>query len=175
VGNNIRAINRSFRATYDDPSPRSLPELSRSWWGVQGPTSVGQAGLLLQISGSDLGSGQFDWTSWHVDHDDQTGDMLVELSVDGGATYSTASASFDIVDGRDEDFFAGAPNPLTFSFVSNGSDDIIVRYSNLETASRRNYVVVNGFEVSAVPEPGTLVLFGIALAAISLTRLRRRA
>ncbi len=157
VGNNLRAIDRNFRATY---GTAALPELSQSWWGLNS-NAIGGAKLSLTLDGEDLGAGQFTWTSWHVDHDDQTGDMLIEVSVDGGATFSTAIPNFDIVDGRDEDLFAGAPNPATFNFTANGSDDVVIRYSNLETASKRNYVVVNGFEVVAIPEPASLALMGL--------------
>ncbi len=170
VGGNIRAIDRNFRATY---GTAALPDLSQSWWGLNANT-VGGAQLLIELDGQDLGVGPFSWTSWHVDHDDQTGDVLIEVSVDGGATFSNAIASFDIVDGRDEDFFAGAPNPATFNFTTNGSDDVIIRYSNLETESRRNYVVVNGFEINAIPEPASLALIGVASACVLWPTRNRR-
>jgi hypothetical protein len=168
VGANVRAIDRGGNDTYN----LALPNLTRTWWGIQaGATTDVQ--LLIQVDGIDLGAGSFEWTSWHVDHENQTGKMLVEYSVDGGTTYSTAATAFDIVD-KTTDAYAGAPNSLTFSFASNGSDNIIVRYTKAATAVNTDqFLVVNGFEIAAVPEPATTAAF-MGLLALGAILVRRR-
>ncbi len=152
-GTALRSVDRS-----DGLYTGTLDALTDNWWGARAGT-IGQPGggqFSIIIDGSDLGAGTFEWTSWHFDHDNQTGLMDIEYSVDGGSTFSTAFDDFDIVDG-DVDLFAGAPNPATFQFTSDGTNDVWIRFTNdLSNGGgdgTENFVVVNGFRIESASAP----------------------
>ena len=166
--NQLRALNRS--STYGG----TLGNLTDSWWGVRSNASGDDGGqFVFAIDGADLGAGSFEWTSWHTDESNQSGTMLIEFSIDGGSNYSTAFSDFDIVDNV-VDGTTGAPNPANFSFVSNGGDDILVRFTYTgATGSADNFAVVNGFQIDAVvPEPSSTALLGLGGLALMLRRKR---
>lgn len=56
--------------------------------------------------------------------------MDIEVSVDGGNNFSLVVDDLNIIDGN-ADANTGAPNSATFQFVSNGSDDIHIRFTNV--------------------------------------------
>ena len=162
----LRAINRS--QTYTG----TLGNLTTSWWGGRKSASGAGGQFELVINGADLGAGSFDWTSWHHEQSNQTGKMTIDFSVNGGSAFTTALTGFDIVDNT-TDGNVGAPNPATLSFVSNGTDDIHIRFTNTSGSNSTNdFVVINGFQVVAVPEPSSAV-FGGLCALMMLLRRRR--
>lgn len=156
-GTAVRSLDRA-----DNLYTNSLDNLTDNWWGARAGTA-GQPGggqFSIVINGSDLGSGTFTWTSWHFDHDNQTGPIDIEYSTDGGSSFTTAFDNFDIVDG-DVDLFVGAPNPATFQFTSNGIDDIWIRFTNVDPGGgdgTQNFVLVNGFQIDIVPPSGTVII-----------------
>ena len=96
--------------------------------------------------------------------------MTIDFSVNGGSAFTTALTGFDIVDNT-TDGNVGAPNPATLSFVSNGTDNIHIRFTNTSgNASNNDFVVINGFEVEAVPEPSSAALLGLGGLALILRR-----
>ena len=163
----IRSINRTN--TYVGP----LTNLTQTWWGTRIGGGGGGAGgfLTIALDGVDLGAGSFEWTSWHHDQDNQTGVMDIEVSVDGGSTFALAVDDFGIVDNV-ADGNVGAPNPATFSFTANGTDDVQVRFTNVSGGgSASDFALLNGFQV-VVPEPGSLIFVG--LGSFALLGRRRR-
>lgn len=167
----LRSINRG-----DGLYAGTLDNLTDNWWGARAGT-IGQPGgaqFSVIIDGEDLTAGTYDWTSWHFDHSNQTGLMDIEVSIDGGVNFSKPVDDLDIVDGT-TDGFTGAPNPASFSFTANGTDDVQVRFtndlSNGGGAGNVNFLVVNGFEFALVPEPGTLALLG--LCGVMMIKRRR--
>lgn len=56
------------------------------------------------------------------------------------------------------------------SFVADGSAVTV----DLATSNTNNYLILNGLEVSAVPEPATLGLLGLAFGGLVMMRRRRK-
>lgn len=169
----IRSVSRTGTRTTD------LAELTRTWWGARLKEQTSQTGppfdsggfLTLGISASNLGAGTFEWTSWHHDYADQNGYIDIDVSVDGGTTFVNAIEEHRIVNGSS----TLAPNPATFSFTSNGVDDIHIRFTNVEVDPNTNstiFALVNGFQI--IPEPSTALLAGVFFGALLLRRHRAR-
>ncbi|MDT8388890.1 MAG: PEP-CTERM sorting domain-containing protein [Lentisphaeria bacterium] len=171
-GTALRSLDRS-----DSLYTGTLDNLTDNWWGARAGT-IGQPGgaqFSIIIDGADLGAGTFEFTSWHFDHDNQTGPMNIEYSVDGGTGFTTVFSNFDIVDG-DTDLFVGAPNPALFLFTSNGTDDVWIRFTNSDPGGgdgSTNFVVVNGFQLIEIPEPSTMLMAGLGLTGVCFRRRRR--
>lgn len=151
-----RSINRTN--TYNG----TLGNLTQTWWGVRASPNGGGGQFAIVVNGSDLGAGTFEWTSWHHDHDNQTGAMDIDFSVDGGANFVLAFNDFDIVD-NGTDGNVGAPNPATFSFTSNGTDDIHIRFTNDKVGTlgdNNTFALVNGFQIGpGVPPPPSTITY----------------
>ncbi len=162
----LRSIDRT------DSYNGILDNLTESWWGVRA-TSTGSGGqFTIIVNGADLGAGSFDWTSWHHDQDNQSGVMDIEYSVNGGSTFSLGVDDLDIIS-FDTDANVGAPNPAGFTFVSNGADDIHIRFTNVASNnSGEAFALLNGFQIDEIPEPSSTALLGLGSLGLMLRRRR---
>src|SRR5436190_2129992 len=73
----------------------------------------------------------------------------------------------------------GASFPLdwtTFGVTSGGNADVRLafRYLVTDTSANGDYIGIDSFKVAAVPEPGTIALFGAALLMLVVAQRRRR-
>jgi len=153
-----------------------------------------------------LPAGEYEWVSYH--HDTENGHTFfqIEISTDGGVTFTNLGQEFYMTDGTDggtpDSATDGAPwgpikgdllipepfvadnLPSTIAglfFVANGTDDVILRFAPLSGTfanSVHNQIWgINGFKLTQlnnglIPEPGSMCLLGLGLAA--LARRRRR-
>lgn len=98
----------------------------------------------------------FTLTSYHFDNDNQTGLFITNL---------TGSTTFDI-GAEDDAGFAddGNPDPLGFQYdftlTSDESGNASIDYKISEGTTEVSFFVINGFDLVAVPEPGSLALLG---------------
>jgi len=152
----IRSIDRGGNDGY----AAGFPDLTQTWWGAR--LGVSNPGGFLTFDVDGLAAGAYTFTGWAVDHEDQTGLFDVEVSTNGGLSFTPVLTEVDIVDG-DVDSFAGAPNPFSFNFTA-GADSVRVRVVNVSDgsfANNENFVLLNGFSVAVVPEPASLALFAL--------------
>lgn len=163
--NGFRSLNRGGNDGYAG----SMASLTQTWWGTRA-VSGGGGQFVIIINGSDLSAGSFQWTSWHHDHENQTGTMDIEYSVNGGSSWTLAFNDFDIVD-KTTNTNVGAPNPASFSFTANGTQDVHVRFTNsvAGAGTNNNFALINGFQI--VPEPSAALLS--CLGVLLLLRRRR--
>jgi len=172
AGTTLRSIDRGGNDGYGG----TLADLTQTWWG-QRATSTGPGGFItIDLSG--LAAGDYTFTSWHLDHEDQTGQMKVELSDDGGSFIDVSS--FDLVNvagggaGQPAENATG-PAVSTFNFTSTGAD-LQFRFTNTSVdgaGSSGAFAVVNGFSIEVIPEPSSLAA-GAAGMGLLLARRRRR-
>ena len=155
------------------------------WDGTAGTPTY----MTLTLSG--LNAAPYNWTSYHHDTENVHGDFSVELSVDGGTSFTQLADGYmaDGADGGNPDSaLDGFPGPefgpdadslmstYTTSFNADGANDVVFRfapYSN--TAVHRQIWGINGFALQQVPEPSTvmLALVGALFAVVALLRRRR--
>jgi hypothetical protein len=163
--------------------------------------------LTFTISG--LIPGQYKWTSWHHDIEDQSGLInytftdasgastgVIDVSHGVANSANTGSPTPNFVNGRGApvngtgDPISNPPGtPTSFSKVftvdgsgsftfamSSGFDPALMSASeNLPNSSGSlNFAVINGFEVTQVPEPASIVLLGFSAFLAMLVAKRRR-
>lgn len=146
-----------------------------NWDGTTGTPTY----MTLTLSG--LGTGIYNWTSFHHDtehvHGDfavwvDTGSGFVQLA-DGVSTDGTAAGNPD--SGATVSDFAGmaaAGSIYTTSFTANGTDDVTIRFAPYaQTAVHRQIFGVNGFQLEQIPEPSTGLL---SLLSVAMIFRRRR-
>jgi len=168
-----------------------LPTGTYDWLGTDSRTANGGNGdydgttgtptfLILTLGG--LPTGTYDWLSFHHDTEHMNTRFTIEVSVDGGSTYGTAS-NFRMTDSTPggtpssgaEVTGAIDPDPhnLTstarLSFGANGSDSVVLRFTPLANNVAANgggvhqtFFGINGFELVQVPEPSSIALMLIA-------------
>lgn len=156
------------------------------WDGTTGTPTY----MTLSLSG--LPANTYNWTSFHHDTENVHTDFAVWVSTDGGGSFTALPDGYmsDGTEGGSPDSAAdGAFGPVTdfagmaaagsiysASFTSDGTNDVVLQfapYSGRFGPEVHNQLFgVNGFQLSAVPEPasGTLAM----LAAMMLAAVRRR-
>lgn len=156
------------------------------WDGTNGTPTY----MTLALSG--LPANLYNWTSFHHDTEHVHGNFQVELSTDGGSSYtkladgymsdstpggnpdSAANGSFGLV--TDFAGMTAAGSIYSTQFSADGTNDVVFRfapYTGVLGAAVHNQIWgMNGFQLTAVPEPSTSVLLGTTL--LGLLCLRRR-
>jgi MYXO-CTERM domain-containing protein len=171
AGSTLRSIDRGGNDGYAG----SLASLTQTWWG-QRQTSTGPGGYItIDISG--LAAGDYIFTSWHIDHEDQTGIMKIEFSDDDGASFTDVATNLDLLNvaGNANAPAENATEPLesSFNFTSTGAD-IQIRFTNTSVdgeGSSGAFALVNGFSI-AVPEPASAAMGLLGLTLIAGRRRR---
>ena len=141
----IRSVDRGDPGAYSGP----LGTLTNTWAGCENPGTS----MLIVLSG--VTSGEHTWTSYHMDESNQTGNMDVSVSVDGGLTF-TPVGPLDIWDTNTHNGTGTAPTDasqfaFTFNFTANGIDDVIVEIAPAAGAGGgTDFTVTNGFTVEEV-------------------------
>jgi hypothetical protein len=148
AGTTLRSINRGGNDGYGG----TLSNLTQTWWG-QRQSSTGPGGYItIDISG--LSAGTYTFTSWHLDHEDQTGGMTIDFSDNDGSSFSTVVPSFDLLNYAGGGSVpvpadnAAAPYAATFDLVSTGADVQIRFRNNASTNSSTAFALVNGFSIT---------------------------
>lgn len=140
----------------------------------------------MQFVLSGVPAGEYNWLSYHHDTENVHTPFIIEYSVDGGATFASAGEFKGtnsstgsnppepaVYTGSDNPDPAALPSTATFGFTATG-DDVLIHFTPLSsTAVHTQILAVNGFELSAVPEPGsmTIVLTGL-LGLLGFARRR---
>lgn len=156
-----------------------------NWDGTTGTPTY----MTLALGG--LPAGTYDWTSFHHDTEHVHTNFQVELSTDGGATYTKLDDGYmsDGSEGGNPDSLADGGQTIlvtdltqmaaegsiyTTSFTADGTNDVVFRYAPysgvLGDAVHNQIWGINGFQL--VPEPATGALFG--LGGLMMLALRRR-
>lgn len=175
-----------------------LLNLVTDWIGADTRTANGGNGdfdgtmgtptfFVLNLSG--LPAGEYTWTSLHHDTENMHTPFQVEFSNDGGGSFEEVG-NFEMtnsttgsnppeprvwtgtggVDDPADPF--DLPSTVSFPLTASGADDVLVRFtpfSRLEV--HEQFVGVNGFVVTQIPEPSTSLL---ALVGVGLLAFRRR-
>ncbi|MCH7227083.1 PEP-CTERM sorting domain-containing protein [Haloferula sp. A504] len=168
-GTTLRSIDRGTGAGYAGV----LPSLNQTWWGQREGSQTPGGYITIEIGG--LSAGSYTFTSWHLDFNDQTGQMKIEFSDDDGASFTDVVSPFDLVSVTDDG--ATAPVVQSFNFTSTGAD-VHFRFTNTAVDPGSSPVsgvfpVVNGFELDVIPEPSSALVLGVT-AGFGLLRRRRR-
>ena len=157
------------------------------WNGTDGTPTY----MTLALSG--LPANTYSWTGFHHDTENVHTNFAVWLSTDGGANFDQLADGYmsDSTPGGSPDSeLNGSPglvtdlagmvavgSAYTTEFSANGTDDVVLQfapYSGALGAEVHNQLFgINGFQLSAVPEPNGLSL--LSLGALVLLALRRRA
>lgn len=170
-GSRYRVIDRVANIGTYTTNGGNLPNMIQEWWGAASNTSSSSEVAYLTFNIAGLAAGDYTWTSWHRDVAGQTGTIDFDISTNGGSTFTQVSgfSAFDIIDGTSNT----SANPATFSFTANGTDSVQIRLTNnWSSVGTETWVVINGFSVESVPEPGIASLFGITSLLVLLSRRR---
>ncbi len=185
--NLFRVINRT-PAAGNTNLPTTLPDVMRDWIGVT--QLAGQAETVLRITVTGLPDGDYNWTSYHHDINDQTGLTDVSVAANGGSPVTSvvdqSNGITQVANGNNNAFLGsvtGTNTPTTFvtpfsiigggSFVFTISPQVAPNTAALVPSqfAQTAFAVINAFEISAVPEPSTAML-GL-LGLLGLSRRRR--
>lgn len=170
LGNNINLvtdwIGTCVRTEYggngywyrDDPETTSVPTY-----------------MTLSLGG--LPEGTYNWLSYHHDMEKAWGDFQIEVSTDGGTTYGeaidsqitscagttgTPPAPMNYTGSLDPDP-KNLPSTFTTSFTADGVNDVVLRFASFIPAdgtagTHTSWFIMNGFELTQVPEPSSFVM-----------------
>ncbi len=157
-----------------------------NWDGTNGTPTY----MTLTLSG--LPANPYSWTSFHHDTEHVHTDFKVSISTDGGTTFAQLPDGYmsDSTPGGNPDSEAdGSPGLVTdfagmeaagsiyqTTFAADGTNDVVFEFAPysgvLGDAVHNQLWGMNGFQMTVVPEPGSLTLFGMGM--LMMVRICRR-
>lgn len=168
---------------------------TRTGNGGNGNWDGGQVGtptfMTLTLGG--LSKGVYDMTSFHHDTENVHTFFQIEVSTDGGSTFTNLGQEFYMSDstagGNPNSATDGGlgtilgpdafslPSTVSLDFIANGTDDVVLRYAPLSgelgNAVHNQIWGINGFVLQqVVPEPATAALGLMGLAGLAMRRRR---
>ena len=138
------------------------PDLVRDYWKAD---QSGTTPIFLDFDG--LEAGQYNITTWHTGvrfYDGNTTEVFVTDVNRTSVSVGSTTQSGDFNSGSGPTTLAS----LNFDFEANGNDTVSLR---IDTAG--NPSLINGFELTQIPEPRSFALLG-GLLAFGAVMLRRR-
>lgn len=121
-----------------------------------------------------LPAGIFEAKTYHVDADFGNVAQAISVSTTGvGGVFSPAATSPAFADPGNEDDLTTAlveSSSVTFQFTADGVNDVVFR---ITPTTATNSAVINGLELTIVPEPASGLLIGLGAVAL-LGRSRRQ-
>jgi hypothetical protein len=155
------------------------------WDGVTGTPTY----MTLRLGG--LSDATYNWRSYHHDTENVHGFFRVEVSVDGGATYTqladgymSDSTPLGTPDSTDAGYSGPQVGPdanllistYDTSFDADGVNDVVFRFAPYSNSGvHRQLWGINGFvlEQVPIPEPSTVTLALLAVATIGWQARRK--
>jgi hypothetical protein len=104
---------------------------------------------------------------------EESSDLLLDVSYDGGATYSTNLVTYESSSLPDGDVFQ---ERLNFPVANPGAGSLVFKFT-LREGSNDWWWAIDDVEISGtqIPEPSTVALGGLAIAALAGVRRKRAA
>lgn len=160
VDSNARAIDRTGN-TYSG----ELADLAIDWIGADARSGGLNESLMVTLG--NLEAGVYEITSYHHDPQDLMGDLNVLVN-----GVETAMVSM----GNGDPGVAAPPSSVSFLVTSDGTSPIDIEYALAEFSlgpPLQAFPLINGIEVTRIPEPATLWLAGLGAVGLMVLRLRR--
>jgi len=117
------------------------------------------AGSDLTLTLDQLKAGPYDIVTYHHDLNYQWGALTVDVT--------DALGTNTVLSGVGQSTGTGYPAYAKFRFTANGVDPVAITFS-------ANMVILNGFELYSVPEPGSIALWCLGLVALLGFARRKR-
>lgn len=184
--NAFRVVNR----TPGLENGTAQPDLLRDWLAVTQLAS--QPETILRVTVTGLAPGEYQWTSWHHDLNDQTGLMDMTMTVGGSSV--TSQTVIDVSNGAtatangNNNPYLGVSTPtndptmFAQTFTVTAGQALVFELSPqspINTPSTApsqfasvNFTVMNGFQIQAIPEPSVGIL-GLLAAGLLAGRRHR--
>jgi len=151
----------------------STINLLTDWIGCDCRPGNGGNGVFDGVSGTptylvieleSLPAGDYSWRSFHHDTENINADFQVELSVNGGSSYTTIPGPFTITDStdggtpestqryRDNAFTKDTlPSTVNFNFSATSGQEIHLRFAAHSTGLvHQDFFLINGFEIASL-------------------------
>ncbi len=145
---------------------QGYPDFWSSWVGIDSRSAT-TGELTMTLSGLEANQ-DFVLTSYHGDTHDQSGTFTVNQTITGS---ETATSPFDFARlNQNGTLTPWTTNAYSFDVTTDGSGNLSVTYTNASEI----WTGINGFDLVAIPEPGSYGLIAGMLGLTSIALRRRR-
>lgn len=132
------------------------------------------AGGTINVTIAGLAAGTYQITTHHLINTPNPGTFALDVQDADSASFGQSIGTFTQGTGVSGPAGSFNPNVITYDVVSNGTDPVIVRMTQVTASSGGNtggWYGFNGMEI-AVPEPSSAALFGLGALGVLLRRRR---
>ncbi|YCM45166.1 lamin tail domain-containing protein [Verrucomicrobiaceae bacterium 227] len=176
----------------DDNWGTSTIDLLTDWMGCDCRTRSGGNGNFNGVAGTptylvialaDLPGGDYSWRSFHHDTENIHSEFQVEISIDGGTSYTSLAGPFSITDStdggapessqryRDNAFDKDTlPSTVNFDFTAASGQEVLIRFAAHSTGlTHQDFFLINGFEIESLASASAPTDLTLSASAIART------